>query len=259
LARIGDPRHRRGVRHQLAVILGLALCAVVAGARSFTAIAEWAADADEQTLRVLGVTRAVSSESTFRQTLQRLDADALDDLAGAWAQQATRPGPKQRRVMAVDGKTLRGSASRGEAGGHLLAALDHAHGAVLGQVEVSAKTNEIPMFPVLIDRVDITGGAVITAWCVQHDDIPELIALARTISRWEHEITAAVITWLTNATAESLNRLAKLEARHAYGFRNPVNQRRRVRIACTRGYHQRSRTATSTGTRTVIGQKLHPG
>ena len=162
LAQVADPRHRRGVRHRLAVILGLALCAVVAGARSFTAIAEWAADADGQTLCVLGVTGVVPSELTFRRTLQRLDADAFDDLAGSWAQQATMPGPKQRRVIAVDGKTLRGSASGGEPGDHLLAALDHAHGAVLGQVEVGAKTNEIPMFPVLLDRIGITG-AVITA------------------------------------------------------------------------------------------------
>jgi hypothetical protein len=56
LARVADPRARRRVRHRLTGILGLALCAVVAGARSFTAIAEWAADADTQTLRVLGVT-----------------------------------------------------------------------------------------------------------------------------------------------------------------------------------------------------------
>jgi len=42
------PRDRWGVRHRLAVIVGLALCAMVAGARSFTAIAEWAADADER-------------------------------------------------------------------------------------------------------------------------------------------------------------------------------------------------------------------
>ena len=54
LARVADPRHRRGVRHRLAVILGLAVCAVLAGARSFTAIAEWAADADEQTLAHAG-------------------------------------------------------------------------------------------------------------------------------------------------------------------------------------------------------------
>lgn len=76
----------------------------------------------------------VPSESTFRRTLQRLDADAFDDLAGAWAQRAVRPGPKKRRVIAVDGKTLRGLAGGGEPDEHLLAALDYAHGAVLGQV-----------------------------------------------------------------------------------------------------------------------------
>jgi predicted transposase YbfD/YdcC len=162
LARVADPRRRRGVRHRLMVILGLALCAVVAGARSFTAIAEWAADADQHTLKALGVTGRVPSESTFRRTLQRLDADAFDDLAGAWAQQATMPGPKGRRVIAVDGKALRGSAHGGEDGRHLLAALDHAHGAVLGQVDVGAKTNEIPRFSALLDRIDIAG-AVITA------------------------------------------------------------------------------------------------
>ena len=96
-------------------------------------------------------------------------------------------------------------------------------------------------------------------WCARHDDIPELITLARTISRWEDELTAAVITGVTNATSESLNRLAKLEARLAYGFRNPRNQRRRVRIACTRGYRRRSRTATTRQAQSVTGQKLHPG
>jgi transposase len=68
-----------------------------------------------------------------------------------------------------------------------------------------------------------------------------------------------VITGITNTTAESLNRLAKLEARLAYGFRNPLNQRRRVRIACTRGYRRRSRTATSTRTRMVTGRQPDPG
>jgi DDE_Tnp_1-associated len=143
LAKVTDPRCRRGVRYRLAAILGLAVCAVLAGARSFTAIAEWAADADAETLARLGVTGAVPSESTFRRTLQRLDADAFDDLAGRWAARRTTPGPKQRRVIAVDGKTLRGSGHDGGDGRHLLAAFDHAHGVVLGQVEVGAKTNEV--------------------------------------------------------------------------------------------------------------------
>ena len=95
-------------------------------------------------------------------------------------------------------------------------------------------------------------------WCAQHDDIGELITLARTISRWENEIVAAVLTGVTNARSESLNRLAKLEARMAYSFRNPASQRRRVRIACTRGT-RRSRAVTPQRSRLVTGRQPDPG
>jgi transposase len=96
-------------------------------------------------------------------------------------------------------------------------------------------------------------------WCACNDDIPELISLARTVSRWEDQTVYAVLTGVTNATSESLNRLAKLEARLAYGFRDPANQRRRVRIACTSGTRHTSRIATTRRTHSVIGQKPHPG
>jgi hypothetical protein len=122
--------------------------AVLAGARSFTAIAEWAADADQATRDALGVTGVVPCESTFRRILQTLDADALDDVAVAWAQQRTVPAAGTRRAVVVDGKALRGSGTADGPGRHLLAALDHGHGVVLGQVDVEAKTNEIPMLRV---------------------------------------------------------------------------------------------------------------
>jgi transposase len=63
-------------------------------------------------------------------------------------------------------------------------------------------------------------------WCAAHQDIPELITLATTIARWEQQIVTAVLTGVTNAATESLNRTAKLEGRLAYGFRNPASQRR---------------------------------
>jgi transposase len=49
-------------------------------------------------------------------------------------------------------------------------------------------------------------------WCAQHDDIPKLVTLASSIARWENEIVAAVLTGVTNARSEALNRIAKLEA-----------------------------------------------
>ena len=94
-------------------------------------------------------------------------------------------------------------------------------------------------------------------WCAQNDDIGELVTLARTISRWEDEIVAAILTGVTNARSESLNRIAKLEARKAYAFRNPANQRRRVRTACTRG--TRGRNMPARHSRLVTGRQPDPG
>jgi transposase len=96
-------------------------------------------------------------------------------------------------------------------------------------------------------------------WCSRHDDIPELLTLARTISRWEDEIVAAVLTGITNARSESLNRIAKLEARMAYSFRNPASQRRRVRMACTRATRRRSPGVTTGTPRSVTGRPPDPG
>jgi hypothetical protein len=49
LSEVPDPRARRGVRHRLTVVVTAAVCAVVAGCRSYTAIAEWVADLPQQT------------------------------------------------------------------------------------------------------------------------------------------------------------------------------------------------------------------
>jgi predicted transposase YbfD/YdcC len=158
---VPDPRKPRGIRHQINTILALAVCAVMAGCRSFTAIGEWAADASEQVLSALGAGCA-PSESTMRRTLQRLDGDELDSAIGAWAAGRSEPASTRRRVVAVDGKRIRGSGRGTEAARHLLAAIDHAHAVVLAQREVGCKTNEITKFAPLLDGVELTG-AVVTA------------------------------------------------------------------------------------------------
>ncbi|WP_241665996.1 ISAs1 family transposase [Prescottella subtropica] len=139
---VPDPRARRGVRHRLAVILAVALAAVCAGARSFTAVAEWAGDAPDDFRGRLGIVGRPPSESTIRRTLGHIDAAVLDQVIGVWAWLRTRM-VDGRRVVAIDGKTLRGAKDAAGHLTHLLAALDHSSGVVLGQVAVGAKTNEI--------------------------------------------------------------------------------------------------------------------
>ena len=111
------------MRHQISAVLALAVCGVLAGGRSFTAIGEWAANASEQVLSALVVGACPPCESTIRPTLQRLDGDTLDTSVGGWATARTAPRPG-RRVLAIDGKTVRGSSSDRQDTRHLLAAID---------------------------------------------------------------------------------------------------------------------------------------
>jgi hypothetical protein len=168
-ALIPDPRARRGVRHRLVTVLAVSVCAVLAGARSLVAIAEWAADLPVQVRGVVGIVAGPPCESTIRRVLGALDADGLDRVVGAWVA-GQLPEPVGRRAVAIDGKTLRGSGSGSgqiRAGRHLLAAVDHDTRAVLGQVDVDGKTNEIAVFAPLLDAVASAGvdlaGVVVTA------------------------------------------------------------------------------------------------
>jgi DDE_Tnp_1-associated len=121
LATIPDPRAVGGRRHRLVTILGLAAAAVLAGAGSIAAIAEWAADSPQPVRAALSARQqapgcfAVPAEATIRRTLARLDADALAGAIGAWLADRKPQGPaaSRRRAVAVDGKTLRGALGAG--------------------------------------------------------------------------------------------------------------------------------------------------
>jgi transposase len=77
-------------------------------------------------------------------------------------------------------------------------------------------------------------------WCAD-TDIPELHRLAGTVEAWWPQIEAFILTGITNAASEGNNRLIKLEARNAFGFRNPVNQRLRSRCATVRAASRRAK------------------
>jgi len=110
-------------------------------------------------LTTLGVTGAGPGESTIRRAFARVDADSVDRVLGAfmWTRSFEAGG---RRVNAIDGTTIRGARSKDQTAPHLVAAFDHAAGAVLGQVAVSAKSNEIPAVQSLLAIFDLHGVVV---------------------------------------------------------------------------------------------------
>lgn len=134
LAQVPDPRDRRGRIHPLPGLLAVAVAAVASGQSRVVEIIEWAADLPDAAWDRLGAARdrftgarRVPDDSTLGRVLAGIDADALDAAVCRWLISRAGAGGQGRRVIAVDGKTLRGSGPAG-AQVHLLSAVDHRDG-----------------------------------------------------------------------------------------------------------------------------------
>ncbi|MFG3002309.1 ISAs1 family transposase, partial [Streptomyces sp. NPDC048340] len=137
-----------------------AACAVLAGARSYVAIGQWARHAPQDTLSHLGFhprgplgVRRPASPSTVRRVLIQVCPGGLADLLGH--------NPAGTESVAVDGKSARGSRADNGPAAHLLSAVTAA-GRTVSQIRVPDKTNEITAFTALLDPFDLTG-TVVTA------------------------------------------------------------------------------------------------
>ncbi len=156
LATVPDPRNRRGIRYRLANLLTLAVCAVAAGAATFAAIADYASDLDPAARVRLGLPGPVPAGTTWWRLLTRLDPVTLQTALTRWLRtRAATPTrtPRERVLIAIDGKALRGSRRPDGSMTHLLSAYDTTTGLVLAQVPIAAKSNEIPAFTPLLDHV----------------------------------------------------------------------------------------------------------
>lgn len=160
LETVPDPRRARGRRHALATVLAVALGAVLAGARSLTAIADWAGDLPSWSWRRWWIVRRAPSLSTIRRVLLAVDADVLDAVLHAWldtvqpVQAAPSDGGSCLRAVAVDGKTARGAVRSDGTRVQLFSMVEHATGVPLGQVEI-VKGDEIGSFATVLDRLDL--------------------------------------------------------------------------------------------------------
>ncbi len=150
LAALPEPRSRHGRQHPLSAILGLVCCAIMCGAKSYTAIAQWAGDQDIGLMHRLGFTRRPPKMGGIRKVLIALDPKAFEDALNRWAESLLgRPISSELsppEAFAVDGKTARGSFDGLQKAVHLLSLVAHGSGLTLAQTQVpnggENKTNE---------------------------------------------------------------------------------------------------------------------
>jgi len=155
-----DFRKPQGVRFSLCSILAIAACAALSGAKSFAAMAQWAGDIPREVLLRLGCRRKnPPSQKTFRRILSNIGLEQFEDRVGQWFARRTALAGQG---VALDGKTVRGSADGESPATQLLSAFTQKEGVVLAETRVADKTNEIPCVKPLLEKLELAG-AVVTA------------------------------------------------------------------------------------------------
>jgi hypothetical protein len=162
---LDDPRGARGKRHPLPALLARAVVAMLAGMTTYEAIVGYGRERGWEFLRLLGFTRRRGlCKATYSRVFRRLDVAAFEAAVARWISGRLRPGEAPH--LAIDGKTLRGSRDGQAPAVHLLAAYAPDVQAVVAQLRVDARTNELKAALELL-AVPPVAGRVVTADAIQ--------------------------------------------------------------------------------------------
>ncbi len=156
-----DPR-QHNIRHKLFDILMIALCATICGADSWVQIAEYGRSKFDWFEQFLELPNGIPSHDTFGRLFAMLNPKEFQNFFTLWVQDLTES--LNYKMVAIDGKTHRGSHDRGigKAAIHMISAWATEIGIVLGQLKTHDKSNEITAIPELIKTLSLEGTIVTT-------------------------------------------------------------------------------------------------
>jgi predicted transposase YbfD/YdcC len=159
-ATLEDPRVSRTQHHPLINVVVIGLCAVICGARHFTQMEEFGKNKREWLAKFLDLKNGIPSHDVFNAVFACLKPEQFEACLLSWitSLQVVTGG----QVLAIDGKTLRGSYGRDDAKAavHMVSVWATANQLSLGSVTVAEKSNEITAIPRLLELIDVSGALV---------------------------------------------------------------------------------------------------
>lgn len=160
-ARLHDPRVKGRSKHLLADIVILAVLAVTSGAESYEAIEEFGRFHYQTLKKRLRLPNGIPSHDTINRVFQAIRFRQFERLFLEWAE-GLRPEGATEKVIAIDGKTVRGSRDgyHDNPAIHLVHAWSVENGICLGQRKTRDKSNEITAIPELLDMLCVEGSII---------------------------------------------------------------------------------------------------
>jgi predicted transposase YbfD/YdcC len=157
LSEIEDPRAAsNGTRHDFREMLVIAICACLCDMDTCEDFAFWAYHRQHWLKRFLTLKNGVPSSATFYRLFRALDPKHFEAFFRRWVSQIV-PAAAPPGQMAVDGKTIRGSADGERRPAHIVSAFSTELGIAFGQERVAQKSNEITAIPELLEALYLNG------------------------------------------------------------------------------------------------------
>jgi len=157
LSEVPDPRRAKSVAYPLHEVLFIALSAMLSGAEAYTEFEEFGHMRREWLEKYLELKNGIPSHDTFRSVLAAIKPKQFNEFFIKWTGGLCRKNGQE--IIALDGKSLRGSRSKSKAV-HIVNAWSSANGLTLGQLKTEDKSNEITAFPVLLEQLSIKDAVV---------------------------------------------------------------------------------------------------
>lgn len=159
-SKISEPRRTRygNIQHKLVDMVIIGLCTIVCGGEDYVDMEAFGLEREEWLKGFLSLPNGIPNSDTFRRLFERLDPQELSKCLSEWLE-AER---EKRAVIAVDGKTIRGSGNAFHKPYHVVSAFVTENQITLGELAVDEKTCEITTGPEILRVLDIEG-AIVTA------------------------------------------------------------------------------------------------
>ena len=158
LEKLEDPRRTVGghILHKLEDIIIIGLCTLLCNGEDFTDMEAFGELREEWLRTFLELPHGIPDSDTFRRVFERIDPKALSECLYDWLGCHW----EKDTVIAIDGKTIRGSKSKSHKAYHVVSAFAAENQLVLGELVTQEKSNEITAVPELLDSLNIAGSIV---------------------------------------------------------------------------------------------------
>ena len=158
LSKLEDPRRtdRGNIRHKLEDIIIIGLCTHICNGNDFPDMEEFGKEREEWLRKFLELPNGIPDSDTFRRVFERIDPEALSECLYDWLECNREEGS----VIAIDGKTIRGSKNESHKAYHVVSAFVAENQLVLGELVTEEKSNEITAVPELLDSLNIENSIV---------------------------------------------------------------------------------------------------